>query len=656
MSGYLDLDSAIEEVRSRVDIAELISQRVQLKRSGADFKACCPFHHEKTPSFIVSSSRRTFHCFGCGAHGDVFKFLMLFDGLTFIESVKTLAATCGVEIEERKDPRFEKRKTLIHIHEELASFFQRCLEKLDEAKIARDYLASRKINAETIKNFRLGYVPEGNHVIEEWVRRHNFNIEDLVEGGIVSPPHDNYSDSGYYNKFHGRLAFPICDQAGKVVAFSCRILTDDKKTAKYYNSPETPIFQKSRVLYGLSFAKKSITKRPERDVLICEGQIDVIRCHASGFDNAVASQGTAFTEEHVSLLKPYCDKAVLVFDGDAAGRKAAVRTGRLFLTAGIPVTVATLPKGEDPDSILRDKGIEAFQNILNKASSLAQYQIVAMQSEEEDPNAYDAVARITAELYETFYVCSKEVLRARLIQESAELLNLPQEAIESDYKAYTDRRDNLKKWQAGRSAGSTAQSRQTQPGGGHAAKTESHEENGAIGTEATAHPKPTRRIYIDTPLISIADTLLKLSTIPNDENLALVNFISAHLPDEIIGTGPEGAVIRAAIADRYDGGDRLAALAVSPDEEESIFVDYISRRPSPILSSDQPLSESMKELVYRAWIAYLKKLSEETDRETSEGSTLRLMYKALVRKLESKHTWDERLTILCEHDLIARQQ
>lgn len=426
-------DAMLDEIRSRLDLAEVIGARVELKRVGNTYKGCCPFHHEKTPSFHVNPDKQYYHCFGCGESGDIFKFIMKMDGLTFPEAVQKLAERAGVKLEEVSDKRSKIRTRLYALHAELANFYQRCLQKTKEAEPARAYLRERKLNPDIVKAFGIGYAPQRRKSpILTWAKKHGYTIEELTAAGIILPPKPGRRADDFYDRFKGRLMFPICDRQGRVVAFSGRILDVKAHPAKYVNSPETDIFIKSKVLYALDKAAAKIVKHPRREAIICEGQIDVIRCHASGFETAVASQGTAFTEEHVKLLKKHADSVVLVFDGDGAGRKAALRTGALFLAQEIPVRVAMLPIGEDPDSLLRDKGSQAFQELLDNALSITAFQVDTLQQAEENPDSIDAVNRVSHAVLEMLAECPGAVLRSRLLQEASELLHLPFSALEDD--------------------------------------------------------------------------------------------------------------------------------------------------------------------------------------------------------------------------------
>ena len=435
-------EQTIEEIKARTDLADLIAgYGIQVKRAGGSYKACCPFHHEKTPSFHIQPAKGFYHCFGCGESGDAITFVMKYEGLTFIEAAKKLAAAANIAIEEKADPQAAVRKRLITLHAELAAFYQRCLKKAKEAAAARRYLASRDIPDEIVEKFQIGYAPLRAEAMLTWAEKHGFASEDLASAGVLKPP--LRPGGRWYSPFAGRVMFSIRDRSGRVIAFSGRTLETDKakmRGGKYVNSPETLIFRKSDVLYAFDLAAGKIANaKPIREAIVCEGQIDVIRCHAAGFDRAIASQGTAFTEEHVRLLKKVADAAVLVFDGDGAGRKAAIRTGGEMLTAGMAVRVARLPTGEDPDSLLRTKGPEAFQACLDAAESLVAFQVRIAREAETNPDSYDAIARAGRAVLDLVKCCSGAVMRAGLLHEAASLLKIPVAALEEDLAKVKDK-------------------------------------------------------------------------------------------------------------------------------------------------------------------------------------------------------------------------
>ncbi len=646
-------DETLEEIRARTDIVELISQRVPLKRAGSDFKACCPFHHEKTPSFIVSPSRRTFHCFGCDAKGDVFKFLMLSDGMTFPDAVKTLAERCGVPLESTDDSGSRLRKRLLALHADIAAFYQRCLSTIKEAAKAREYLARRKLGPEAVAQFRIGYAPQMRDVLVKWAGKNGYTLDEMVEAGFLSPPRSD-GDS-FYDKFRGRLMFPICDQNDHVVAFSGRILDETRKAPKYYNSTETPIFRKSRVLYGLSFAKRAITRDPRRRAIICEGQIDVIRCHACGFQCAVASQGTAFTADHVSLLKSYADCAVMAFDGDGAGIKAAIRTGRLFLAAGMPVEAALLPEGEDPDSFLRDRPASDFQALLDSPLSLVELHV--RLAEKGGDTSMDSLSRLTEDIFGTIASASKEVFRSFMLREASDLLKIPFEALEHDFAAFVQSRLGHGA-RAAQGDPSPASARRAQPeaqreavhaagsGGAGNADEASEPEVPAGAPEQPAAPAPRRLRIRETPLLAIADILVKKAATPSSENVELADFASQWLPPYDRDAKACARIVDAAMQDIRGETGALAAISSGGTDEERATLAYLVRRPSPILQAGMPLIECMQDLIFRAWVDFLREYRDSIDGGNEDGARQRLLVSTTLRRLESAPDWAGRSEIL----------
>ncbi len=426
----MDLSQAKEEIRARIDIVDLIGSRITLKRNGSAWKACCPFHNEKTPSFVVNQERQQYHCFGCGEHGDIFSFLQKHDGMSFVDAVKMLAEKAGVEITEREDPQGNLRKRLYALHAELAEFYRRCLLQTKEAAIARDYLLSRKLPADICEKFTIGYaVRNPSDAIEQWAKKHKFTMSELEAGGIVLP---SKRGTGYYDRFCGRLIFPIRDAQGRVVAFSGRILDPKAHPAKYINSPETPIFTKGNILYAMEKASRFIVKEKNREAILCEGQIDVIRCHACGFESAIASEGTAFTKEQALLLKRSADNAILLYDADNAGRKAAIRSADILLSHEIPVRVASLPDGEDPDSFLRERQPAEFRKLLDAAISITTFQIRSLKANEQNPDSIESVTRIGREVIQLIAKCPSSIMRAKLLNDASAELNMPVCALEED--------------------------------------------------------------------------------------------------------------------------------------------------------------------------------------------------------------------------------
>ena len=358
-------EEKIQEIRDRVDIVEVVSGYLPLKRSGVNHQGLCPFHQEKTPSFNVNASRQIFHCFGCGVGGNVFSFLMRMEGLSFPDAVKRLGEKVGVEVEEEEvSPaeirRREDRERLARIIEVSGSFYHQLLLEDDAGAPARRYLRQRGYEGETVRTFQLGFAPEGWETLANHLAGKNFSVEDIRKTGLVRP---GKQDRGDYDLFRNRLLFPIHDLQGQMVAFGGRVLDDS--LPKYINSPETDVYHKGKILYGLYQARDAM--RHSGDALVVEGYFDVMALHRAGFTNAVATCGTALTPDHARLLKRYADKVLLIFDEDAAGRQATFRAMDALLPSGLAVSVVAMPAGEDPDSLIKASGEEGFRRCLESA-------------------------------------------------------------------------------------------------------------------------------------------------------------------------------------------------------------------------------------------------------------------------------------------------
>lgn len=355
-------NNILEEIKSRIDIVELISQYVTLKRAGQNFKALCPFHSEKTPSFMVSPSKQIYHCFGCGEGGDIFTFLMKHEGISYREAIRELASRAGVELGDGggKAESIEKGQFL-NINKDALTFFQ---DSLMKSKKAIDYLKARGIDRKGIEIFSIGYAPDSWDSLITYLKKKGYKIELMKKAGLITE-----GVKGYFSIFRNRIIFPIFDLRGGVIAFGARAIDDSMP--KYLNSPETPVFNKGRVLYGLNLAREPIKKKGH--AILMEGYIDVITSHLHGFSNAVAPLGTALTEEHGRLIKRFTDEVIVVFDSDEAGIKAGRNAAVILFSAGVDVKMLSLPEGEDPDSFLKNKGVEAFEELLRRPISVVDF-------------------------------------------------------------------------------------------------------------------------------------------------------------------------------------------------------------------------------------------------------------------------------------------
>jgi len=368
----------IEQVLSSTDIVDLIQSYVPLKRAGAQFRANCPFHNEKTPSFYVNPTRQSFHCFGCGAGGDAITFVRDYENLPFMEAVRKLAQRSGVQIqEEENDPLADQKRRrkgrLLDLHREAAEFFHQQLLTSPDAEHARAYLKSRGFGREMAKSWTIGWMPENPKAFLDWARSKSFTGRELSDSGICSPRDENRPGAGLFVRFLDRLMFPVRNEIGDVIAFSGRQLRENKNSGKYINSPETPIFRKSRTLYALDRAKKPILQH--KAALLCEGQLDVISCHEQGIDHALAPLGTAFTQEHAKLLKRYTGHVLACYDADAAGVKASERLFRELAPEGLSMRVVCMPEGDDPDTFLKKHGCEAFRALLDNAKEFFDFKL-----------------------------------------------------------------------------------------------------------------------------------------------------------------------------------------------------------------------------------------------------------------------------------------
>ena len=368
-------DELIEEVRSRNDIVDVISGYVHLQKKGANYFGLCPFHNEKSPSFSVSRSKQMYYCFGCGAGGNVFTFLMEYENDTFPEAVKALADRAGIslpEADESEEAKREqsKRSRLLAINKEAAKYFYFQL-RAKQGELGLNYLRERQLTDETIHRFGLGYANKTADDLVRYLKGKGFSEELIREAGLCNTDEKH----GMYDKFWNRVMFPIEDINHRVIGFGGRVMGDGKP--KYLNSPETPIFDKSRNLYGLNFARSS----RKGNIILCEGYMDVIAMHQAGFNQAVASLGTAFTLGQAGLLKRYAKEVLLSYDSDGAGVKAALRAIGILKEAGLTGRVINLEPYKDPDEFIKNLGAEAFQERIDNAENSFLFEIRMLQRE-----------------------------------------------------------------------------------------------------------------------------------------------------------------------------------------------------------------------------------------------------------------------------------
>lgn len=372
--------TTLQHIRDTVDIVDVVSRYVSLSKTGQNYRGLCPFHNEKTPSFTVNPSRQMFYCFGCSTGGDVFAFLMNRERLSFVEAVNELAQQVGIDIPRSSHQRSAQtdgaqRKRLEHLHALASAWFQQTLYDSTQGKGALTYLQNRGLSLNTLEEFGVGFALPSWDGLTQHLLRKGANPADLVQAGLIvakdSPKSGEAKHSGYYDRFRSRVMVPIIDLRGNVVAFGGRVLEDG--TPKYLNSPETPLFNKGRCLFGLNRARDAANQL--NTLLIVEGYFDVLLLHQFGIRHAVAPLGTALTAEHVSLIRRFVKNVVLMFDGDAAGVGATLRTMDVFLNSGVTVKVISLPPGEDPDSYIRKHGADQILTLADQARPLVEFAV-----------------------------------------------------------------------------------------------------------------------------------------------------------------------------------------------------------------------------------------------------------------------------------------
>jgi DNA primase len=431
MAGLI-APATLEQIRAASDVVDVIGAYLPLKRAGANFVTLCPFHKEKSPSFNVNPHKQIFHCFGCHKGGDVFTFVKEYENITFVDAVRRLAERAHIPLEFDNQPGQQQirhiKDTLLQIHEQITQRWQAALSNEAGAQIARDYLHKRGVSEEAVKLFRLGYAPEAWDDTVNWSKNKGHALSLVEQAGLILRKE---SSDHYYDRFRGRLIFPICDEQGRVVAFSGRILTGDEKTAKYVNSPETPIFTKGKVFFGLDKSKRAILDAGF--AIICEGQLDLIACYMGGVQNVVAPQGTAFTPEHARILKRYVDEVVLCFDSDNAGQNAAIRVLDSLLASGLAIRVATVPAPHDPDSFIKQSGGAAFQELIAKAEGFFDFYLNRLCATHEISTDKGRLA-VVKSMAEAVLKTGNAVLSDTYAQKAAQRLGVSTESVRKEFQ------------------------------------------------------------------------------------------------------------------------------------------------------------------------------------------------------------------------------
>ena len=425
-TGYIPQE-VLDEIVARCDIVSVINEYVPLKRKGSNYQGLCPFHNEKTPSFSVSPSKQIFHCFGCGKGGNVFKFIMEIEGISFVEAAEKLAKRAGVKLPEKEmtsaqRKALEQRKRYQQINELAARYYHTVLMKSKMGQPYREYLKQRQISDDTIIKFRLGATPAGWDNLYREMKKRGITEQEMLDLGLISQT----KKGTYVDRFRQRLMFPICDEKGTVIAFGGRIIDKDSSPQKYLNSPDTPLFHKSRNLYGLHLARAGI--RNADQAIIVEGYMDVISCHQHGITNAIAPLGTAFTPEQGKLLMRNTYQVGISFDGDAAGTKATMRCLDILSDLGCNARVIQIPDNADPDEYLKKYGKDAFEQLISASQELIMYKITKYM-ETTNTDTITGKMKVVSMLLPDIRKLQSAVARETAIREISQKLQVSEKAI-----------------------------------------------------------------------------------------------------------------------------------------------------------------------------------------------------------------------------------
>lgn len=425
-------DSLIETVRDRNDVVAVISEYLTLKRSGQNHTGLCPFHHEKTPSFVVSPAKQIFHCFGCGAGGNVFQFLIKIEGLSFPEAIRRLAEKAGVALpaagaDPKENSARQEAEALYRLNDEAAAYFHRNLLESKEGAEARAYLKAREITPETIEAFSIGFAsPRRDDLLKRFVKK--FPVALLEKGGLVSrkPGAPPGGAGSLFDRFRNRVMFPIRTAQGKVAGFGGRVL--DPSTPKYLNTPETPIFTKGKHLFGIDRVKgKAI-----HSLIVVEGYFDAVAAHQAGIPNVVATLGTALTQDHLQAMGRVAEKVVLIFDPDEAGVRAALRAAPLFIEKGISAEVVSLPAGEDPDLFIRNQGKERFLQRTTEGRTLIDFSILKL-SQSSSPKSIDDKMKVIENILPLLHKLKSPIEQSHYLKNLSEELAIDEESLRKEF-------------------------------------------------------------------------------------------------------------------------------------------------------------------------------------------------------------------------------
>lgn len=424
------MSTNVEQIKEKLDIVDVLSSYLKVERAGINFKAKCPFHNEKTPSFFISPTRQSFYCFGCGEKGDIFSFVEKFEGLDFKGALQTLADRAGVTLQNiKEDVMVGEKDKLFEIMEEAAKFYEK---ELSENKETLKYLEKRGLNSQSIIKWRLGFAPDSWRSLHDYLIQKKFSREIMIEAGLIKKVHD---ENKYYDTFRNRVMFPISDSAGRVIAFSGRALKEDDKTPKYLNSPETKLFYKSEVLYGFNVAKNHIRKMDY--AVLVEGQMDLVMSHQASVLNTVASSGTALTELHLKKIQKLSNRVVIAYDSDSAGQKASDRAAELALSLGMEVKIASLPQGEDPASVVKEDP-EKWKDSLKKSEHFTDFALNRALKENEGRSLTREILKNVLPLAN---LIKSSIEKSQFIKKIAQKMGVSEETVWDDLKKVKERED-----------------------------------------------------------------------------------------------------------------------------------------------------------------------------------------------------------------------
>lgn len=423
-------EETIEEIRNKVDIVDVISEYIQLKKQGRNYFGLCPFHGEKSPSFSVSADKQIYHCFGCGAGGNVFSFLMNIENYSFMEAAATLAEKVHINlpVQNEVSPFSEKSPDyaeMFRAHDLLQKLYHHFLVNTKEGTVATEYLQQRGFTEEVINRFKIGYAPNNWDAASRFLEKRGFNLHEMAKAGLIVRKD---SDGTYFDRFRDRIMFPIWDNQGRTIAFGGRILYEGEP--KYLNSPETKIFNKSKTLYGLHLARPEIRKKQQ--VILFEGYIDVIAAHRAGVENGVASLGTSLTDEQANIIRRNAENVTICYDSDNAGINAAYRATSILTNAGCTVRVAKMPEGYDPDDYIRTYGYESFQNnVIGTSLTLMAFKLEFLRRGKNLQDEGELVAYIE-EVLKEISLLPKAVERDRYLRTLSEEFSISLDALKSE--------------------------------------------------------------------------------------------------------------------------------------------------------------------------------------------------------------------------------